>query len=70
MLEVAICDDDKEDLDKAALILDKILSEYHVQYQIRSFLSANELLNIMTRLISEYWIFPWKNWAELRSEES
>ena len=45
MLEVAICDDDKEDLDKAALILDKILSEYHVQYQIRSFLSANELLN-------------------------
>lgn len=28
MLEVAICDDDKEDLDKAALILDKILSEF------------------------------------------
>ena len=28
MLEVAICDDDKEDLDKAALMLDKILSEY------------------------------------------
>ena len=25
MLEVAICDDDKEDLDKAALMLDKIL---------------------------------------------
>ena len=45
MLEVAICDDDKEDLDKAALMLDKILSEYQVQYQIRSFLSANELLN-------------------------
>lgn len=45
MLEVAICDDDKEDLDKAALVLDKILSEYHVKYQIRSFLSANELLN-------------------------
>ena len=44
MLEVAICDDDKEDLDKAALMLDKILSEYQVQYQIRSFLSANELL--------------------------
>ena len=66
MLEVVICDDDKEDLDKATLMLDKILSEYQVQYQIRSFLSANELL----RLISEYWIFPWKNWAELRSEES
>ena len=64
MLEVAICDDDKEDLDKAAMMLDKILSEYQVQYLIRSFLSANELL------ISEYWIFPWKNWAELRSEES
>ena len=45
MLEVAICDDDKEDLDKAVLMLDKILSEYHVKYQIRSFLSANELLN-------------------------
>ena len=45
MLEVAICDDDKEDLDKAALMLDKILSEYQVQYQIRPFLSANELLN-------------------------
>lgn len=45
MLEVAICDDDKEDLDKVALVLDKILSEYHVKYQIRSFLSANELLN-------------------------
>lgn len=45
LLEVAICDDDKEDLDKAALMLDKILSEYQVQYQIRSFLSANELLN-------------------------
>ena len=45
MLEVAICDDDKEDLDKATLMLDKILSEYQVQYQIRSFLSANELLN-------------------------
>ena len=45
MLEVVICDDDKEDLDKATLMLDKILSEYQVQYQIRSFLSANELLN-------------------------
>ena len=40
MLEVVICDDDKEDLDKATLMLDKILSEYQVQYQIRSFLSA------------------------------
>ena len=28
MLEVVICDDDKEDLDKATLMLDKILSEY------------------------------------------
>jgi len=45
LLEVVICDDDKEDLDKATLMLDKILSEYQVQYQIRSFLSANELLN-------------------------
>ena len=45
MLEVVICDDDKEDLDKATLMLDKILSDYQVQYQIRSFLSANELLN-------------------------
>ena len=34
MLEVVICDDDKEDLDKATLMLDKILSEYQVQYQI------------------------------------
>ena len=53
MLEVAICDDDKEDLDKAALMLDKILSEYQVQYQIRSFLSANELLNLSLIHISE-----------------
>jgi ribA/ribD-fused uncharacterized protein len=29
LLEVVICDDDKEDLDKATLMLDKILSEYH-----------------------------------------
>ena len=70
MLEVAICDDDKEDLDKAALILDKILSEYHVQYQIRSFLSANELLNNNDKIDVGILIFPWKNWAELRSEES
>ncbi len=33
MLEVAICDDDKEDLDKAALMLDKILQ--NIRFNIR-----------------------------------
>lgn len=50
MLEIAVCDDDIADLNNAVVIIDKILSEYNIQYNIRTFLSANKLLNNTYRI--------------------
>lgn len=44
MIEIVVCDDDKNDLDNAVNMLHKILENQDKNYKIRAFLSANELL--------------------------
>lgn len=44
MIEIVVCDDDKNDLDNAVNMLYKILENQDKNYKIRAFLSANELL--------------------------
>ena len=43
MLEIAVCDDNVDDLDKAVKILHKIFSSQNIGYNIRAFSSANEM---------------------------
>lgn len=44
MLEIVVCDDDKNDLDNAVNMLHDIFEQQDTSYKIRAFSSANELL--------------------------
>lgn len=50
MLEIAVCDDETDDLDYAVNILHEILKRQNVGYNIRTFLSANEMLDNIRKL--------------------
>jgi DNA-binding LytR/AlgR family response regulator len=50
MLEIAVCDDDKDDLNYTVNILHEIFKRKNIGYNIRSFLSANEMLDSIRRL--------------------
>ena len=45
MLKIAICDDNIEDLNHTKKLLQDIFSEQKLEYELRTFASANELLN-------------------------
>ena len=50
MLEIAVCDDDEDDLNYAVNILHEIFKNQNIGYNIRSFLSANEMLDNIRKL--------------------
>ncbi len=45
MIEIAVCDDDANDLNHAVEILHSILAKMNIGYHMKSFLSASELLS-------------------------
>ncbi len=45
MLEIAICDDNIDDLNNTKMLLQAIFSEQKLEYELRTFVSANELLS-------------------------
>lgn len=50
MLEIAVCDDDVADLEDAVNILHEIFKSQNIDYNIRTFLSANEMLDNIRKL--------------------
>jgi DNA-binding LytR/AlgR family response regulator len=50
MLEIVVCDDDEDDLNYTVNILHEIFKNQNIGYNIRSFLSANEMLDNIRRL--------------------
>lgn len=50
MLEIAVCDDDANDLDFAVSILHEIFTAQNIGYNIKTFLSANEMLNNIRKI--------------------
>lgn len=50
MIEIAICDDDINDLNFALKILDEILASHNIGYNINTFLSAKEMLNSIKKI--------------------
>ena len=54
MLEIAVCDDDMADLERAVTMLHKIFTSQQIAYHIEQFVSANQMLEISATLISEF----------------
>ena len=53
MLEIAVCDDDMADLERAVTMLHKIFTSQQIAYHIEQFVSANQMLeNISNIFIS------------------
>ena len=50
MIEIAVCDDDANDLDYAVNILHEIFTAQNIGYHIKTFLSANEMLNYIRKI--------------------
>lgn len=50
MLEIAVCDDNIDDLDYAVNVLHKIFSSQNIGYNIETFLSANEMLENIRKI--------------------
>lgn len=50
MIEIAVCDDDVNDLDKAANMLHEIFIAQNISYNIKTFLSANEMLDNIKKI--------------------
>lgn len=50
MIEIAVCDDDANDLDYAVNILHEIFTAQNIGYHIKTFLSANEMLNDIRKI--------------------
>lgn len=50
MIEIAVCDDDANDLDYAVSILHEIFTAQNIGYNIKTFLSANEMLNNIRKI--------------------
>ena len=50
MIEIAVCDDDANDLDYAVNILHEIFTAQNIGYHIKTFLSANDMLNDIRKI--------------------
>ena len=50
MLEIAVCDDDIEDLECAVNMLHKIFTSQKIAYHIEKFMSANQMLENISRI--------------------
>lgn len=50
MVEIVVCDDEVEDLKHAAELLHRIFKNQNVQYHIRTFLSASEMLETIQKI--------------------
>lgn len=50
MIEIVVCDDDTADLESAVNILHKIFTNQQIDYNIRSFVSANEMLENIRKM--------------------
>ena len=49
MLEIAVCDDDMADLERAVTMLHKIFTSQQIAYHIEQFVSANQMQSIFAR---------------------
>lgn len=56
MIEVAVCDDDANDLNHTVGVLHDIFAKQNIGYHLKSFLSANEMLESIKKLTLESWI--------------
>ena len=50
MIEIAVCDDDSNDLGYAVNILHEIFTAQNIGYNIKTFLSAHEMLNDIRKI--------------------
>ena len=50
MLEIAVCDDDRADLECAVNMLHKIFTSQKIAYHIEKFMSANQMLENISRI--------------------
>ena len=50
LLEIAVCDDEADDLDYAVYTLNEIFKNQNIDYNIMTFLSANEMLDNVRKL--------------------
>ena len=50
MLEIAVCDDDIADLERAVTMLHKIFTSQQIAYHIEQFVSANQMLENFSRI--------------------
>ena len=50
MLEIAVCDDDMADLERAVTMLHKIFTSQKIAYHIEKFMSANQMLENISRI--------------------
>lgn len=50
MLYIAVCDDDKDDLNKLSDIINDILTKNNIDYELQKYLSANEMLQEIKQL--------------------
>ena len=50
MLEIAVCDDDMADLERAVTMLHKIFTSQQIAYHIEQFVSANQMLENISRI--------------------
>lgn len=50
MIEIAVCDDDSNDLNQEVNMLHEILTTQNIGYHIKTFLSANEMLNNIEKI--------------------
>ena len=50
MLEIAVCDDDMADLERAVTILHKIFTSQQIAYHIEQFVSANKMLENISNI--------------------
>lgn len=52
MLEIAVCDDDIADLECAVNMLHKIFTSQKIAYHIEKFMSANQMLENISRIVN------------------
>ena len=50
MLEIAVCDDDMADLERAVTMLHKIFTSQKIAYHIEQFASANQMLENISNI--------------------
>ena len=50
MIEIAVCDDDANDLNQAVNMLHEIFAAQNIAYHIKAFLSANEMLDSIRKI--------------------